>query len=568
MREEFVLHKWQLSMLDSRQWEQLRTPIGLAAAVKYHTIQIAAAASAVNIEAFSELPRQVKQIMVIPPSPSTPDSSATPVSHHDDGAGDPVTNTLRHLTSDSFNDNEDSKIPSDGVNDDSGRIDETWEQEYDEEEPDDEDVLERLLSPASPTLPDDAASSSDSQKEVVMESESSAEKKMVENAPADPGAMVKRPCANEKVLVETVTSDSESSNSSDDLPEKGAFWESAPTDKETAVTADAFSQLEAACQASNDAIPAVDQEESSKDAIENSREEDWQTAQAVPATTKDVSVNSSEDCDTTACESTDNEGDDVDGTDQLLLENDSVLSSHSEDMLGIPILTPASSADEDDEEDVAELIGSLGNQLDKHLWLEANVKENDDDATVVVSNVSPERKNAVKREREIKTVKVINTPPEIAETSTFESETEALQEILRQLPDKDHRNILSHLMIMTNARGQVARIKLAIQAKDALLASMEANGINAESNDAVKLIFHLARLKKQYRVLFGRGLFKAMSKLYKKAEKEKDGEVKRKTYSSTRRSTKSSSKTSSSEKPSSGENVVNETSMLHTVASF
>jgi hypothetical protein len=97
-----------------------------------------------------------------------------------------------------------------------------------------------------------------------------------------------------------------------------------------------------------------------------------------------------------------------------------------------------------------------------------------------------------------------------------------LHEVLQQLPDKDHRNILSQMMIMTNAQGQVSRIKLAQQVKEAMLGSMEENNIEANPDDAVRLIFHLARLKKQYRVMFGRTLFKAMSKIYKRAEKQKE----------------------------------------------
>jgi hypothetical protein len=93
-------------------------------------------------------------------------------------------------------------------------------------------------------------------------------------------------------------------------------------------------------------------------------------------------------------------------------------------------------------------------------------------------------------------------------------------------------------MIMTNARGQVSRIKLALQVKDTLLASMEENKIEANTDDAVRLIFHLARLKKQYRVMFGRSLFQAMSKLYKREEKQKEHEKRRK--KSRRRSSKPS----------------------------
>jgi hypothetical protein len=77
------------------------------------------------------------------------------------------------------------------------------------------------------------------------------------------------------------------------------------------------------------------------------------------------------------------------------------------------------------------------------------------------------------------------------------------------------------MLIMTNARGSASRIKLALQVKHSLLDSMEENNVDLNSDKATQLIFHLARLKKPYRVLFGKSLFKAMSKLYKLSEKDK-----------------------------------------------
>jgi len=144
---------------------------------------------------------------------------------------------------------------------------------------------------------------------------------------------------------------------------------------------------------------------------------------------------------------------------------------------------------------------------------------------------------------------------EIPETSTFESENAALHNILKKLPDKDHRSILSQLMIMTNARGPLVRIKLAVQVQDALLASMETNGIKVDSNDAVRSIFHLARLKKEYRVLFGKYLFKAMSKMYKREEKQKENEVKREKTIPGRSSLKESPQRTPKRKSSKSENV-------------
>ena len=106
-----------------------------------------------------------------------------------------------------------------------------------------------------------------------------------------------------------------------------------------------------------------------------------------------------------------------------------------------------------------------------------------------------------------------------AEASSLEIDTTALQEILVQLPDDDHRAILSQLMIMTNARDKVSRTNLAFQVQDSLVAVVEKNEIDAEPTKAVQLIFQLSRLKKSYRLIFGKSLFKAMSKLYKRTEK-------------------------------------------------
>lgn len=97
------------------------------------------------------------------------------------------------------------------------------------------------------------------------------------------------------------------------------------------------------------------------------------------------------------------------------------------------------------------------------------------------------------------------------------------------------------MLIMTNARGSSSRVKLAVQVKHALLDSMEENKVELNADKATQLIFHLARLKKPYRVLFGKSLFKAMSKLYKQSEKEKATGKKQPKSSPNRRSSKQSS---------------------------
>jgi len=76
-------------------------------------------------------------------------------------------------------------------------------------------------------------------------------------------------------------------------------------------------------------------------------------------------------------------------------------------------------------------------------------------------------------------------------------------------------------MIMTNARDKVSRINLAFQVQDSLLNMIEKHEMEVNSEKAIQLIFHLARLKKSYRVIFGKSLFKAMSKLFKRTEKRK-----------------------------------------------
>jgi hypothetical protein len=115
----------------------------------------------------------------------------------------------------------------------------------------------------------------------------------------------------------------------------------------------------------------------------------------------------------------------------------------------------------------------------------------------------------------------IRTATDFAETTSFEAETKGLQDILKQLPDDDHRSILSQLMIMANARGQASRVRLALQVRESLAISMERSNVDGQIDKATHLIFHLALLKKSCRKLFGTCLFKAMSKLYTKAEKHR-----------------------------------------------
>ena len=105
---------------------------------------------------------------------------------------------------------------------------------------------------------------------------------------------------------------------------------------------------------------------------------------------------------------------------------------------------------------------------------------------------------------------------------SFEIETAVLQDILVHLPDDDHRTILSQLMIMTNARDKESRTSIALQVQDHLLALIEKNGMDVDCEKAVQFIFHLSRMKKSYRLVFGKSLFKSMSKIYKRTEKLKE----------------------------------------------
>mmetsp|Transcript_26653 Transcript_26653/g.43808 ORF Transcript_26653/g.43808 Transcript_26653/m.43808 type:complete len:511 (-) Transcript_26653:65-1597(-) len=203
----------------------------------------------------------------------------------------------------------------------------------------------------------------------------------------------------------------------------------------------------------------------------------------------------------------------------------------------IPALALVSSSEQDDEsEDIDDLVGTFtGSTI---------AKEDEDEATVVVSNVSSDCKVSKQAGQPTRVTTVsFEVSTDIPETSTFESEQEALQEILFKLDDEDHRNILSQLLIMANARDYASRVKLSYQIRDFLLTSIEQNKVEADSDNAVQLIFHLARLQKPYRLRFGKSLFKDMSKLYKRAEKRNSRKGKR------CHSSRTSSKQSSSETP-------------------
>jgi len=158
---------------------------------------------------------------------------------------------------------------------------------------------------------------------------------------------------------------------------------------------------------------------------------------------------------------------------------------------------------------------SSRNDLENYLLLFPDYDP--DDVTVVVSNVSPECKKSVSKIK----MKHKYRHEYDRGTSSFEIETVALQQILVKLPDDDHRAILSQLMIMTNARDKVSRTNLAFQVQDSLVALIEKNELDVMPAKAVQLIFHLSRLKKSYRMIFAKSLFKAMSKLYKRTEKLK-----------------------------------------------
>ncbi|VEU45034.1 unnamed protein product [Pseudo-nitzschia multistriata] len=141
----------------------------------------------------------------------------------------------------------------------------------------------------------------------------------------------------------------------------------------------------------------------------------------------------------------------------------------------------------------------------------------DDEITVAVSNVSQAAKKSGSRR-----AKETSKKYPYDNRGDQKIDTSALQVILVRLPDVDHRSILSQLLIMANAKDKASRITLAFQIQDLLLDLMEKHKMEEGSEKAVQLIFHLARLKKQYRVIFGKSLFKAMSALYKESEKRKE----------------------------------------------
>ncbi len=141
-----------------------------------------------------------------------------------------------------------------------------------------------------------------------------------------------------------------------------------------------------------------------------------------------------------------------------------------------------------------------------------------DDITVAHSNVSPEGKQSASKRRN--NARIYPHEYDRSESSSsFLVETASLQNILVELPMEDHRTVLSQLLIMTNARDRVSRTNLAFQVQDTLVALIEKHQIDVDPAKAVQIIFHLSRLKKVYREMFGKSLFKAMSTLYKKSEK-------------------------------------------------
>jgi len=209
---------------------------------------------------------------------------------------------------------------------------------------------------------------------------------------------------------------------------------------------------------------------------------------------------------------------DVNSSDSELEDNANIFS-------GIPN-SASFSDDEDgpepvDEENIPQLTeGTQISSMSSHETTLLLYPDNwADDITVAVSNVSPEvRRLAMNRKKE--TTKYQNEDD--GDASSFEIETAALQKILVELPDDDHRSILSQLMIMSNARDRVSRTNLAFQVQDSLVALIEKHEIDVEPAKAIQIVFHLSRLKKSYRIIFGKSLFKAMSKLYKRSEKLKE----------------------------------------------
>ena len=151
-----------------------------------------------------------------------------------------------------------------------------------------------------------------------------------------------------------------------------------------------------------------------------------------------------------------------------------------------------------------------------------------DDITVAHSNVSPEGKQSASKRRN--NARIYPHEYDRGESSSsYLVETASLQNILVELPMEDHRTVLSQLLIMTNARDRVSRTNLAFQVQDTLVELIEKHQIDVDPAKAVQIIFHLSRLKKVYREMFGKSLFKAMSKLYKKSEKTERGKSSPKT---------------------------------------
>ncbi|CAJ1945570.1 unnamed protein product [Cylindrotheca closterium] len=151
--------------------------------------------------------------------------------------------------------------------------------------------------------------------------------------------------------------------------------------------------------------------------------------------------------------------------------------------------------------------------------LESLYYVDNDECTVVASNVSPERRNRPKRRRSLED-SADHTIQTLSHVSSFDVEWDEFCLVLHKVPSsKTQRTILSQLLIMTNGRTKPARYKMAKQVSQMILKSLgrSEDGEEERKVQTAQLRSNLqlfAKLHRAERKVLGKKIFEQISKLY------------------------------------------------------
>jgi hypothetical protein len=326
MEEEYIVATWQLSVLDSYQWHQLGAPIGLAAAVRYHTttatIPVSATTTTMNITPFATPEKPVPLAIPLSPTLETASSKWSLKQPNFEESATTATATA------------------------------TIARQIDKVE--DENLLAEPLSQSF--LQVSLASDHDNSHHQI----AAAEKSHVNQLTIDSIPLASSSDILDKQQDESCSDDGKH-------PDVDVVEPFEPINPEVFTDCLNLQQVDTTSDSTALSETIVDEEHDQDDGDENTSNDQI----AVPKLDIDT----------------------------VLVEDSPNCSSDYDDTTPSIPLTASSDDDEenDDPDEVAELVGSL-EKKENRLWLDRDVRENDDDATVVVSNVSPERKNAVKEE--------------------------------------------------------------------------------------------------------------------------------------------------------------------------